>query len=156
MLNAKEIMARVVIGVHGATLTMIMFVRPGTVVIELFPFAVPSENYTPYRTLSNLPGMDLTYRAWENTHEENTVGHPEAGLWQGGLKHLSPQERDRVMKNNRVQEHLCCSDPNCLYRLFQDTRVKFKELLTLVSEAIRVPPRVEQFEAVATASGTIV
>jgi hypothetical protein len=42
-----------------------MFCRRGTVVIEMFPFAVPSEHYTPYKTMSELPGMDLIYRAWE-------------------------------------------------------------------------------------------
>lgn len=47
-----------------------MFLPPGSVLLELYPFAVPSENYTPYRTMSQLPGMNLVYRAWENTHEK--------------------------------------------------------------------------------------
>jgi protein O-mannose beta-1,4-N-acetylglucosaminyltransferase len=57
--------ARIVIGMHGSILVMAMFCRRGTVFIEMFPFAVPSEHYTPYRTMSNLVGMDLVYRAWE-------------------------------------------------------------------------------------------
>ncbi|KAJ3276861.1 Protein O-linked-mannose beta-1,4-N-acetylglucosaminyltransferase 2 [Terramyces sp. JEL0728] len=59
--------ARIVIGMHGSILVMAMFCRRGTVLIELFPYAVPSEDYTPYKTMANLPGMDLVYRAWEDT-----------------------------------------------------------------------------------------
>jgi protein O-mannose beta-1,4-N-acetylglucosaminyltransferase len=57
--------ARIVVGMHGSILVMAMFCRRGTVFIEMFPFAVPSEHYTPYKTMSNLPGMDLVYTAWE-------------------------------------------------------------------------------------------
>lgn len=56
--------AKVVVGMHGSILAMIMFCKPGTVILELFPFAVPPENYTPYKTLSKLKGMDLIYRSW--------------------------------------------------------------------------------------------
>jgi protein O-mannose beta-1,4-N-acetylglucosaminyltransferase len=39
-----------------------IFMPPGSVLIELYPYAVPSDNYTPYRTMARLPGMDLVYR----------------------------------------------------------------------------------------------
>jgi protein O-mannose beta-1,4-N-acetylglucosaminyltransferase len=57
--------ARIVIGMHGSILIMTMFCRRGTVVVEMFPYAIPAENYTPYKTLAGLPGMDLVYKAWE-------------------------------------------------------------------------------------------
>lgn len=46
----------VAIGLHGSVLIMSMFLPPGAILVELFPFAVPPEGYTPYKTLANLPG----------------------------------------------------------------------------------------------------
>ena len=51
-----------VIGMHGSILIMTMFCRRGTVFLELFPFGVPPENYTPYKTLAGLSGMGIVYR----------------------------------------------------------------------------------------------
>ena len=53
------------IGMHGSILILTMFMKPHAQVIEMFPFGVPPENYTPYKTLANLPGMDLKYDAWK-------------------------------------------------------------------------------------------
>ena len=60
---------RVLVAMHGSMLIMAMFCRPGTVVIEMFPYAVPSAHYTPYKSMSELPGIDLAYRAWEVIEE---------------------------------------------------------------------------------------
>jgi protein O-mannose beta-1,4-N-acetylglucosaminyltransferase len=57
--------AKMVISMHGGLLIMILFCRPGTIVLEMFPFAFPAEDYTPYKTLANLRGMDLKYVAWQ-------------------------------------------------------------------------------------------
>jgi protein O-mannose beta-1,4-N-acetylglucosaminyltransferase len=54
--------AKIAIGMHGSIMIMGMFMPPGSILVELYPFAVPSENYTPYRTMSNLLGMNLVYR----------------------------------------------------------------------------------------------
>jgi protein O-mannose beta-1,4-N-acetylglucosaminyltransferase len=53
-----EVLGRtgVAIGLHGSVLIMSMFLPPGAILVELFPFAVPPENYTPYKTLVNLRG----------------------------------------------------------------------------------------------------
>ena len=56
--------ARVVMGMHGSMMALTMFCNPGTIVIELFPFAIPAENYTPYKTLAGMDGVDMVYRAW--------------------------------------------------------------------------------------------
>lgn len=57
--------AKIVVGMHGSILSMIMFCRPGAIVVEMFPYAVPSVNYTPYKTVAEMDGMDLVYFAWE-------------------------------------------------------------------------------------------
>jgi hypothetical protein len=57
--------ARIVIGMHGSILVMAMFCRRGTVLLEMYPFAVPANHYTPYKTMANLVNMDLIYRSWE-------------------------------------------------------------------------------------------
>jgi protein O-mannose beta-1,4-N-acetylglucosaminyltransferase len=56
---------KLAIGLHGSILIMGLFLPPESILIELFPYAIPSENYTPYRTMAGLPGMRITYRAWE-------------------------------------------------------------------------------------------
>jgi protein O-mannose beta-1,4-N-acetylglucosaminyltransferase len=56
--------ARIVLGMHGSILIMGMFCRRGTILLEMFPLGVPSERYTPYKTMANLKGMDLIYKVW--------------------------------------------------------------------------------------------
>ncbi|KAJ3116937.1 Protein O-linked-mannose beta-1,4-N-acetylglucosaminyltransferase 2 [Phlyctochytrium bullatum] len=80
--------ARVVLAMHGRT-----------VILEMFPYAVPSENYTPYKTMAELPGMALVYRAWEDT----TVNLGEiADLISDGLKESRKILRE-VRKRNWEQ-----------------------------------------------------
>ena len=54
--------AVVVVGMHGSLLALAMFLPPGSILVELFPYAINPLHYTPYRTLASLPGMDITYR----------------------------------------------------------------------------------------------
>ena len=54
--------AAVVVGMHGSLLTLAIFMPPGSILIELFPYAVNPLHYTPYSTLASLPGMAVTYR----------------------------------------------------------------------------------------------
>ncbi|KAI8808521.1 hypothetical protein BJ742DRAFT_808872 [Cladochytrium replicatum] len=128
--------SRVVIGMHGSIMAMIMFCRRGTIVIEMFPYAVPWHNYTPYHTLANLPGMNLLYYAWENKWENNTVAYPNNPKQTGGLMHLSEKERQEVMSSKTVPVHLCCTDPYWLYRIYQDTIVHLEEMADIVRDGI--------------------
>ena len=114
---------QIVVGMHGSLLASIMFLNPGSIVIELFPYAVNPDHYTPYKTLSNLPGMQIIYKSWRNSKEENSVSHPDGAPEQGGIKHLSEQEQKRIMGSSEVPRHLCCSDPEWLFRIYQDTVV---------------------------------
>src|SRR5207248_2789801 len=63
------------IGVHGAELAMAMFLPSGGAVLELFPYAIPSVNYPPYKTLCHFLG--LGYVAWENGLKEKSLGYPD-------------------------------------------------------------------------------
>lgn len=48
--------AKLAVGMHGSLLIMSIFLPPGSALLELYPFAVPAENYTPYKTLASLRG----------------------------------------------------------------------------------------------------
>jgi protein O-mannose beta-1,4-N-acetylglucosaminyltransferase len=128
--------ARIVVGMHGSILVMSMFTRRGTVFIEMFPFGVPSKHYTPYKTMSNLPGMDLVYRSWENIHEELSVGYPDRHKLNGGLNDLSAEERQLVLDTKDVPQHICCASPYWLYRIYQDTTVTIHEIISLIDDAL--------------------
>jgi len=54
----------VTVGMHGSILILNMFLPRNALSVELYPYAVPPENYTPYRTMAHLPGMELKYVAW--------------------------------------------------------------------------------------------
>eukprot|EP00842_Homolaphlyctis_polyrhiza_P006089 jgi/Hompol1/6481/HPOL_005013-RA len=128
--------ARIVIAMHGSILFMVMFCRRGTVVVEMFPFAVPSKDYTPYKTLAMLAGMDMIYRAWENTHENMSVPHPEHESLLGGINHLPIDQQNLIKSTHTVPPHKCCTNPYWLYRIYQDTRVTLSELLQVIDDGL--------------------
>lgn len=104
--------------------------------MELYPYAVPSENYTPYRHMASLPGMALSYAAWENHHEKNSKSYPENHFMYGGLGHLSAEERNKVMHTPTVPKHVCCTNPYWLYRIFQDTTGHVDEIVALSNKLL--------------------
>lgn len=114
---------RAAVGMHGSILVMSLFLPEGALLAELFPFAVPAEHYTPYRTMAALPALRLGYLAWEARDPWRSIGHPERSPAEGGLMHLTADERARVLSSTRVLPHVCCSDPAWLYRIYQDTEV---------------------------------
>ena len=124
------------IGMHGSILIMAVFLPPGAKLIELFPFGINPDNYTPYRTLVELPGMNIVYTAWRNEIEDNTVTYPHETPEVGGIDHLSREEQDEIINAKEVPRHLCCSNPFWLYRIYQDTIVDIKSLL-LAMESIQ-------------------
>lgn len=127
--------ARLAVGMHGSILITALFLRPGAGLVELFPYAVPPENYTPYRTLAGLPGMGLAYRAWRNTCRACTVGHPQRERDAGGLLHLDEAARQAIVEQEAVPPHQCCMDPSWLYHIYQDTLVDIDEVLALAEQA---------------------
>lgn len=132
--------ASVLVSVHGAQLITSLFLPPGAVVVELFPFAVNPEQYTPYRTLASLPGMDLHYIPWRNTEEGNTVTHPDRPWEQGGIAHLEKEEQERIVASKDVPRHLCCRNPEWLFRIYQDTVVDVASFLQVLREGLKAKP----------------
>ena len=128
--------AAALIGMHGSLMALAMFLPAGSAVVELFPYAVRPERYTPYRTLAGLQGMRLVYRAWRNELEANTVAHPTRPWDSGGISHLSTEEQEKIKTSDEVPVHLCCRDPEWLYRIYQDTIVDLPTFLSVLEEAL--------------------
>ena len=116
------------IGMHGSLLVMGMFLPPGALMIEMYPFAVPSANYTPYNSMCKLPGMNLAYESWTNTHAASNTSFPDRVAHYGGISHLPTDEQQKIVNTHTVPEHLCCTNPFWLFRIFQDTRVNLPEI----------------------------
>lgn len=127
--------ASILIGMHGSLLSLSMFLPPSAIVIELFPYAVNPENYTPYKTLASLAGMQITYRAWRNKDVLNTQTHAERSWDTGGISHLTTAQQHQIMTSTQVPKHLCCRDPEWLFRIYQDTIVDIPSLISLIKEA---------------------
>ncbi|KAL8603127.1 hypothetical protein ACOMHN_059299 [Nucella lapillus] len=126
-----------IVGMHGSLLALAAFLRQGSVMIELFPHAVRPENYTPYATLSYVPGMLIAYRAWANQNADKSVTHPDWSADFGGIQHLPPQQQQEIMSQTEVPPHLCCEDASWLYHIFQDTHVDIPQVLSLLSSALQ-------------------
>ncbi|XP_065102291.2 protein O-linked-mannose beta-1,4-N-acetylglucosaminyltransferase 2 [Paramisgurnus dabryanus] len=142
--------ASMLVSMHGAQMITSMFLPRGAAVIELFPFAVNPEQYTPYKTLASLPGMDLQYVAWRNTIEENTVTYPDRPWDQGGIVHLEKEERERILASKEVPRHLCCRNPEWLYRIYQDTIVDLTSFLQVLRETLKTKPNLKKSKVAST------
>lgn len=136
--------AFMLVSMHGAQLISSLFLPRGSVVVELFPFAVNPEQYTPYKTLASLPGMDLHYVSWRNNIEENTVTHPDRPWEQGGISHLEKAEQERILTSKDVPRHLCCRNPEWLFRIYQDTLVDIPSFLDTLKEGMKAKPMLKK------------
>lgn len=126
--------ATILIGMHGALLALAAFLPPGAILIEMFPFGIPVNNYQPYKTLAELPEMKIKYGAWVNTREEEpfNVGHEERPIYSGGLKGFPDSYKNGVKFTKTVPPHRCCYSPFWLFRIFQDTVVNPEEVIQLI------------------------
>lgn len=124
--------ASALVGMHGSILALSAFAMPGTRVLELFPYAVPATNYQPYRRLSQLLG--LSYRSWEAKEAWRGKGHPERPPSLGGIAHLGPRRAAAIAAADVVPPHACCSDPNFLYHIYQDTLVDVPAICDLFAD----------------------
>lgn len=126
--------AGVLIGMHGSLLILSLFLPAGAMLLELFPYAVNPNNYTPYRTLVSLPGFNITYASWRNFDAKKTRTHPNRAPYEGGIRHLHPKEQEVILSSGEVPLHLCCDDPQWLFRIYQDTEVNVNEIVELVAK----------------------
>ena len=119
---------------HGSILVLLMFLRPGSFVIELFPYAINPQNYTPYKTLAEI--MDITYSSWQNNIKNNTVVHPNRTKSEGGIMHLDRDMQGNILNTEEVPKHLCCNDPHWLFRIYQDTTVEIPTFIEVMKTAL--------------------
>eukprot|EP00040_Diaphanoeca_grandis_P007431 m.40900 g.40900 ORF g.40900 m.40900 type:complete len:729 (-) comp18645_c0_seq1:72-2258(-) len=129
----------VAVGMHGSALAMAAFLPRGATLVELFPYAVPPENYTPYKTMAGELG--LRYVAWANlvAGEGKNIAHPHRSAEQGGISQLPLQLQQQITGTSRVPSHICCSDPFWLFRIYQDTHVDVVSLLMLINTVLSRP-----------------
>lgn len=122
--------ARVAVGVHGAALILGMFLSPGAVLVEIWPFGIDHIAATVYKTMCQLKHFDVIYIPWANEDLENTVFHPEYPSFYGGLNHLTITEQKNIISalyENKIEGLKCCDNENWLFRIYQDTKVHVSE-----------------------------
>lgn len=131
--------AVVLIGMHGALLALSAFLPSDALLIELFPFGIPQDNYTPYKTLTQLPSMNIKYAAWTNPKEAEPFnkGHPNRPITLGGLKNFPKSYQSGIKWTKTVPIHKCCYSPFWLYRIFQDTHVDSDSIITIIKDSIK-------------------
>lgn len=134
--------SRGIIGMHGSLFIVSIFLPSGSVVIELFPYAVNASRYTPFRTFSNLQGSFLTYKSWANTDKSKSIAHPDRAPEEGGIRHLPLEKQREIEGQIEVPEHLCCSDPSWLYHIYQDTHVNVTAVASLIVDALQTQAQV--------------
>ena len=122
---------KVLIGVHGAGLVLTAFMPRSSALIEIFPFGVPSHKYSVYRTLSSIVGVN--YFNWSNHDRSKSIGHPDYPPQVGGILHLPKNEQSKIVESDTINDHLCCSDSNWLYKINQDTVVDIDTVMDIVS-----------------------
>ena len=122
------------IGLHGSALVFAMFMPHDSVLIEMFPYAIPGENYSPYRTLSWLPELDISYRMWVNKNA--TMNYSQIGL-RKKIDSLTPEDYVSIISLKTVPPHICCGNLPWTVRIYQDTVVEPLEIKILIKEAIK-------------------
>ncbi|GFN79273.1 protein o-linked-mannose beta-1,4-n-acetylglucosaminyltransferase 2 [Plakobranchus ocellatus] len=125
-----------ILGMHGSLLIFGIFLQPGSIFIELFPYAINPSKYTPFKTFCGLPGSGIVYKSWSNSNFSKTVGHPYRSPDQGGIHHLSLEAQAEIVSQTEVPEHLCCEDPSWLYHIYQDTHVDVEAVVAMTTTAL--------------------
>jgi protein O-mannose beta-1,4-N-acetylglucosaminyltransferase len=103
---------RLAIGMHGSLLIMAIFLPTGSHLLEIFPYGVPSKDYTPFKTMAKILG--LKYTAIEIKTQEECI--PDMTR----ISHLPKEEQDKI-RSSVVPLHHCCYNPYWIYRIYQDT-----------------------------------
>lgn len=124
------------VSMHGAELILSMFLPEYSVVIELFPYGIPPENYTPYKTLTKIKGINLIYRSWGNKDPLKTVTHPKYAPEYGGISLYLPETQKLINESIPVKPHFCCKNREFLYRIYQDTEVDVVSFGEIVESAL--------------------
>ncbi|ELU14792.1 hypothetical protein CAPTEDRAFT_132480 [Capitella teleta] len=122
--------ADLLVGMHGSLFIMSLFLPPGSVLLELFPYGVNPKHYTPYKTLANI--QRITYHSWRNLNKDHAVPHPYRPRELGGIAHLDADLQGQITNSVEVPRHLCCRDPEWLFRIYQDTIVDIDAVISII------------------------
>ncbi|PIK37284.1 glycosyltransferase [Apostichopus japonicus] len=128
----KASCAKLMIGVHGALLMLMIFLQPQSVVLELFPYGIIPDYKSQYKTLASLPGSNIEYVRWRNMDETNTVTHPENERYFGGIAHLQKETQNKIIESSEVSPKKRLSHPEWRFRLYQDTIVDIPAITKLL------------------------
>ena len=127
--------ASIIISMHGSALIFALFAKKGTKILELFPYAINPEKYSPYKRLAEL--QHLQYKAWANMRKENSVQHPYDYTEElGGVSHLPIDQQIEIINTQDVPDHLCCDYPNWLFHINQDTYIDIIDFGTAFHELL--------------------
>ena len=123
----------VLIGMHGSLLIMALFLPRGSLLIELYPYAVNPGLYTPFKKLCEIIGV--SYRAWRNTNKKMSVWHVDRPARLGGITHLNAKQQAEILQSEMVPAALCCDQAEWFFRIYQDTVVDASEVSDLIKKA---------------------
>ncbi|KAI3660590.1 hypothetical protein MP638_000130 [Amoeboaphelidium occidentale] len=124
----------ILVGVHGAALSHIAFLRPGSAVLEIFPFGFRK---TIYQSLARMKG--ISYSFWQNSYKENTIFH-----WEYVEANRFTNTSKEVIQNNPIMWHNM--DSKNYYRN-QDTIVNIPELLHVLNHLVRTQSNRDRHES---------
>ncbi|XP_067002391.2 protein O-linked-mannose beta-1,4-N-acetylglucosaminyltransferase 2 [Anabrus simplex] len=113
----------IMVGMHGSAMIFSLFLSPGSVVVELFPFGIIPQYVSPIKAWAETEGSGIIYKSWENMKEFNSFPHPDAPPLLGGIHHLPVAEQMAIKNAKLVPAVECCHNSLYLYRIFQDTVV---------------------------------
>lgn len=121
----KEILTtNILIGMHGASLILSLFLPPSSSLIELWPFGLNPSIVPVYQTVCKI--KEINYHSWINKDINNTVLHPEYPTFYGGIKNWNYENYSNLLSMlsmNDLKEIHCCDDHEWLLRIYQDTIV---------------------------------
>lgn len=123
-------------GMHGSLLILAIFLQPGAVLVEGFPWGIPASQYTPYKEMCSLNGMQLSYKSWMNPSKKDTISYPNRKKSLGGIRHLPKEEQELIVNSPTIKPHPCCDNPAWLYKIFQDTKVDPLSIIELIREGL--------------------
>lgn len=111
----------VLVGMHGSAMILSVFLPPGAVIIELFPFGLQPQYVSPTKAMCSIQGINYQYFSWVNTKENNSITHEDFPPLLGGISYLPEEVQATVKTIKLVPPVRCCHNPVYLYRMYQDT-----------------------------------
>lgn len=124
----------VLLGMHGSAMILSIFLPPGAVIIELFPFGLQPQYVSPIRAMCNVQGTTYHYFSWVNSKENNSLTHEDFPPLLGGISYLPEKMQENIKIIKLVPPVKCCHNPVYLYRMYQDTIID-KSFISVLIEA---------------------